>query len=184
MDGVDIRDYLYGHNLDSEKTLAKQRPIFYYCNRNLMAIRYGLYKVHYMTSPIFYNDTMPANVSHYCPNGRPIDDWYVSQTCPGDSLTPQDPPLIYDMATDPFERFPLNETDFTLQLLQDVDQIRAQHISGIFPVPEVVGNYDNDTVPCCDEKCKCDRLRPRELVELDEQQQPEHYTAPSAVDVH
>lgn len=47
-DGIDALDYLLGRQLtDDEAPLAIRRPLFYYCQRKLMAVRYDKYKVRY-----------------------------------------------------------------------------------------------------------------------------------------
>lgn len=61
LDGVDIWPELLGYSSTGgapyndvkhflqREPLSKRRPIFFYCNKNLMAIRYGQYKVIYIT---------------------------------------------------------------------------------------------------------------------------------------
>lgn len=47
LDGIDTTEYFLGEKLnDDEDTLTQMRPIFYYCNRKIMAVRYKHYKVH------------------------------------------------------------------------------------------------------------------------------------------
>ncbi|VDO87974.1 unnamed protein product [Haemonchus placei] len=36
-----------------------------------------LFRIHYRTSPIFYNDTVDPNLPYFCPNGKPRADWLV-----------------------------------------------------------------------------------------------------------
>ncbi|TKR60557.1 hypothetical protein L596_027787 [Steinernema carpocapsae] len=120
LDGVDIWDELRGHDDDRKddwkplyrfwalfaevhpndvrsqyrQSYAEKRPIFFYCNRHLMAIRYGDYKVHYMTSPIFKNFSANPHLDEWCPGGKPKDDWYISQTCPESQLIRHNPPMV------------------------------------------------------------------------------------------
>ncbi|KIH55522.1 hypothetical protein ANCDUO_14320 [Ancylostoma duodenale] len=123
LDGTNIMDELLGVSDESPGYLGRRRPIIYYCNTKLMAIRVGNIKVHYKTSPIFLNDSVDPNLSYFCPNGKPRADWqviwnlYVSQVCPDEHLKVHYPPLVFDLTKDPYERYPLEENDFVLQLI-------------------------------------------------------------------
>ncbi|RCN38168.1 hypothetical protein ANCCAN_15912 [Ancylostoma caninum] len=75
LDGTNIMDELLGVSDESPGYLGRRRPIIYYCNTKLMAIRVGNIKVHYKTSPIFLNDSVDPNLSYFCPNGKPRADW-------------------------------------------------------------------------------------------------------------
>lgn len=167
-----------GNSLLRMPPLSERRPLFFYCNRNLMAIRWSNYKVHYMTSPIFKNFTKDPNLQEFCPGGKPRADWYVSQTCPDSQLIRHDPPLVYDLYRDPFELYPLVENGsdgIVPRVLAKVNHIRAQHRRSIVPVPEQLGHFSRSVMPCCDPpRCKCDRLneaRDAVTVEEEEQQQ-------------
>ncbi|GMT07026.1 hypothetical protein PENTCL1PPCAC_29200, partial [Pristionchus entomophagus] len=117
MDGTNIWDELKGTRpVIKGHSLAMTRPIFYYCNKNLMAVRIGNFKIHYKTSPIFRNGT-DQGTKEWCPGGKPKDDWYVSQKCPDEHLTTHDPPLIYDVVLDPYESYPLEDADLVSQVL-------------------------------------------------------------------
>ncbi|EPB67792.1 arylsulfatase [Ancylostoma ceylanicum] len=116
LDGTNILDELLGVSDESPGYLGRKRPIIYYCNTKLMAIRVGNIKVHYKTSPIFLNDSVDPNLSYFCPNGKPRADWYVSQVCPDEHLKVHYPPLVFDLTKDPYERYPLEENEFVLQV--------------------------------------------------------------------
>ncbi|KAK6051810.1 hypothetical protein COOONC_10686 [Cooperia oncophora] len=36
------------------------------------------FRIHYRTSPIFFNDTMDPNLPYFCPDGKPRADWLVN----------------------------------------------------------------------------------------------------------
>uniref|UniRef100_A0A914EFA0 Sulfatase N-terminal domain-containing protein n=1 Tax=Acrobeloides nanus TaxID=290746 RepID=A0A914EFA0_9BILA len=174
LDGVDIWPELKGISASSPgknyndvrhilgEPLSKRRPIFFYCNRNLMAARYGDYKVHFMTSPIFRNFSQESVrlIEEYCPGGKPKADWYMSQTCPEDQLIKHDPPQLYDLKNDPFELYPLDATKEKLaKIIKDVKAIVKTHRESIVKVPEQLGNFFIGLIPCCSGSptdCSCD----------------------------
>lgn len=84
MDGTDVWYELRGSPKTSysntirqqlKEPLSERRPIFFYCNKHLMAVRFGYYKVHFKTSPIFKNFTVNPLLEENCPGGKPVDDW-------------------------------------------------------------------------------------------------------------
>ncbi|EYC01528.1 hypothetical protein Y032_0106g3741 [Ancylostoma ceylanicum] len=163
LDGTNILEELYGVSKELPGYLGKRRPIFYYCNSNLMAIRIGDYKIHYKTSPIFLNDTVDPNLSYFCPNGKPRADWYVSASCPDEHLTTHDPPSVFDLAKDPYERYALEESDFVKQMRSQGANIVKEHRQTLVPVPIQMGHFDKNVVPCCDPPaCRCDKITRRE----------------------
>uniref|UniRef100_A0A0N5AYY6 Sulfatase domain-containing protein n=1 Tax=Syphacia muris TaxID=451379 RepID=A0A0N5AYY6_9BILA len=165
-DGVNIWEELKGKmssqklTKKGENLLSKIRPIFYYCNEHLMAIRYGQYKIHFKTSPIFKNTSADMYYDTYCPNGKPIDDWYVLQKCPEDKLQVHNPPLIYNLNKDPFEAYPLSSELTDTEAVQRIaEKIRQKHLSTVKPVKQQLGTYSSNVLPCCDPPaCHCDKL--------------------------
>uniref|UniRef100_A0A0N5BLL6 Sulfatase domain-containing protein n=1 Tax=Strongyloides papillosus TaxID=174720 RepID=A0A0N5BLL6_STREA len=171
LDGINIWQELIGkrsnkHNIYNNtedfnylKELSYKRPIFFYCNKHLMAIRRGDFKIHYKTSPIFLNSTEDKNLEDYCPNGKPKKDWYVSQTCPEEDLITHNPPLIYNISKDPYELYPLKNNKVIRMIREVFQDIKNNHISSIIPVSDQLGDYDTNVIPCCDPpKCHCDKL--------------------------
>ncbi|EYC01518.1 hypothetical protein Y032_0106g3738 [Ancylostoma ceylanicum] len=162
LDGTNILEELYGNSKEPPGYLGKRRPIFYYCNSNLMAIRIGDYKIHYKTTPIFLNDTVDPNLSYFCPNGKPRADWYVSCNCPDEHLTTHDPPLVFDLVKDPYERYALEESDFVKEMRAQGAKIVKEHRKTLVPVPIQMGHFNKNVVPCCDPPaCRCDKVTRR-----------------------
>ncbi|KAF8363888.1 sul-2 [Pristionchus pacificus] len=156
--------YLDGANIWSELTGettpdTKKRPIVYYCNTHLMAVRMGRFKVHYKTSPIFLNETASKTLAQWCPDGKPKDDWYVSQKCPESQLTIHDPPLVFDLDVDPYEMYPLVVSERSDKIRFKASEFITYHRSTIVEVPQQLGHYNTSMLPCCDPPaCRCDKL--------------------------
>ncbi|KAJ1373234.1 Sulfatase, variant 2 [Parelaphostrongylus tenuis] len=163
LDGTNILDELWGISQEAPGYLGRRRPIIYYCNTKLMAIRFGNIKIHYRTSPIFYNDTVDPNLSYFCPDGKPRADWYVSQTCPDEHLEVHTPPLVFDLSKDPFERFALEESQPVLEMRALAAEILEAHRESLVPVRSQLGHFDQSLTPCCDPpKCDCNKLQNRQ----------------------
>ncbi|VDN55991.1 unnamed protein product [Dracunculus medinensis] len=165
-DGIDVHEELFGRSnflvgfRNSNFSLAHRRPIFYYCNTHLMAIRFGDYKVHFKTSPIFRNGSNSDRIEELCPGGKPIDDWYVSLTCPEEHLTTHNPPLVYDLNEDVYEMYPLHNAHQQVQEIRmNAIRLKKEHEKTIIKVREQLGNYKLSVLPCCNPpRCECDLL--------------------------
>ncbi|KAK6012423.1 hypothetical protein OSTOST_22432, partial [Ostertagia ostertagi] len=124
-----------------------------------MAIRIGNIKIHYRTSPIFLNDTLDANLPFFCPNGKPRADWYVSQTCPDEQLIMHNPPLVFDLVKDPYERFALEESEYVFEMRALSAQVLREHRESLIPVPNQLGHFNKKLTPCCNPpSCQCDKI--------------------------
>nr|CDJ80216.1 Sulfatase domain containing protein [Haemonchus contortus] len=162
LDGTNILDELLGTSDEPSGYLGRKRPIIYYCNTKLMAIRIGNIKIHYRTSPIFFNDTVDPNLPYFCPNGKPRADWYVSQTCPDEQLIMHNPPLVFDLVKDPYERFALEESEYVLEMRALSAQVLKEHRESLIPVPNQLGHFNKQLTPCCNPpSCQCDRISHR-----------------------
>ncbi|KAK6753309.1 hypothetical protein RB195_012731 [Necator americanus] len=165
LDGTNILDELLGISDEPPGYLGRRRPIIYYCNTKLMAVRIGNIKIHYKTSPIFLNNSIDPNLSHFCPNGKPRADWYVSQVCPDEHLTVHNPPLVFNLIKDPYERFALEGSDFVLQMRSLAAEVLRNHRETLIPVTSQLGHFDKTLTPCCDPPmCRCDKISNRREV--------------------
>ncbi|GMT35428.1 hypothetical protein PFISCL1PPCAC_26725, partial [Pristionchus fissidentatus] len=161
LDGTNIWSELKGKRSKKEKSLSRVRPIFYYCNSHIMAVRFGRHKVHFKTSPIFRNGT-DENTKQWCPGGKPLDDWYVSQKCPEDELILHDPPLVFDVVYDPYEMYPLVDDDIVIPIRELATQKIVEHRFSISPVVQQLGRFNSSVMPCCDPPlCECNKLKKR-----------------------
>lgn len=154
-DGTDVIDHLLGERLDSALDIAQSRPLFFYCNQHLMAVRYRQYKIHFKTS-LFFSD---AQVKDDCVDGVPKGDWYVSQLCLLKDLVEHNPPLVYDLHADAREMYALDiSNNSELQsMLKEVEKAVEAHKNSIDDVPSQLGKFDPKLIPCCNyPKCECD----------------------------
>ncbi|XGW02712.1 hypothetical protein V3C99_014609 [Haemonchus contortus] len=162
LDGTNILDELLGTSDEPSGYLGRKRPIIFYCNTKLMAIRIGNIKIHYRTSPIFLNDTVDPNLPYLCPNGKPRADWYVSQTCPDEQLIVHNPPLVFDLVKDPYELFALEESEYVLEIRAFGAQVLKEHLKSLIPVPNQLGHFNKQLTPCCNPPyCQCDKISHR-----------------------
>ncbi|KAL7070268.1 hypothetical protein ACQ4LE_010179 [Meloidogyne hapla] len=160
MDGVDIWPQLVGLSATNNfknislTPLIERRPIFFYCNEKLLAIRAGKYKVHYMTQLIFRDNV--SSVQENCPGGKPKKEWFVSFFCPDEELVKHDPPLIYDLEKDPYEVYPIVD-DATIKTVTDkASKLINDHRQSIVPVKQQLGDFDDCVWPCYGDNCGCD----------------------------
>uniref|UniRef100_A0AC35F7R0 Sulfatase N-terminal domain-containing protein n=1 Tax=Panagrolaimus sp. PS1159 TaxID=55785 RepID=A0AC35F7R0_9BILA len=173
LDGINVWPELQGYSalngdrfndikhFSSNKPLAERRPIYFYCNKNLMAVRFGDFKVHFKTSPIFRNFTADPKLEEFCPGGKPVDDWYVSQTCPEEQLITHNPPLVYDVTADPYELYPLANEGLNKKIIKKVQQLVNEHQDSIEDVVQQLGFFEKEVVPCCSgnrSNCACDNI--------------------------
>ncbi|KAF8354364.1 hypothetical protein PRIPAC_95987 [Pristionchus pacificus] len=165
-DGTNIWEELKGIRPKNAGSLISKRPIFYYCNAHLMAIRLGRYKIHYKTSPIFRNGTYEGT-KQMCPGGKPLDDWYVSQKCPEEHLTKHDPPLVYDVVFDPYESYPLVDDELLAKIRAQASRKILEHRMSITPVKQQLGHFNASIMPCCNPpSCICNKLKKRPYAQL------------------
>nr|CAD2134205.1 unnamed protein product [Meloidogyne enterolobii] len=159
MDGIDIWPQLLGLSTSKDNKpltpLIDQRPIFFYCNEKLLAIRAGKYKVHYMTQLIFRDNT--SNVQENCPGGKPKKEWFVSFFCPDEELIKHDPPLIYDLDKDPYEVYPIVDEATIKTVTDKASKLIDDHRKSIVPVKQVLGDFDYNGClwPCYGDNCGC-----------------------------
>ncbi|WP_411025338.1 sulfatase-like hydrolase/transferase [Salmonella sp. s55004] len=147
-DGSDSSGVLLG------TTKSTRNSIFFYNRDSLMAVRYGKYKLHYLT----LIDPTPAEMSKKClqPEGYvnkhyfACDGWRSSSDC----VTAHDPPLIYDLEFDPIESFPLDPADY-VKLLRDAGELIKDHNAHLDRPPPLMDEMNDSVTPCCGDSCHC-----------------------------
>eukprot|EP00118_Oscarella_pearsei_P008314 m.42047 g.42047 ORF g.42047 m.42047 type:complete len:497 (+) comp33327_c0_seq1:144-1634(+) len=133
IDGYDLSKILTEETIDSPR-----KTMFYYSGKYLMAVRRGQYKVHFFTMG-----------SHCLPTYHDEDCW--TQT----KLKYHDPPLLFDVNTDPKERDSLNTLLPVYQsIIQGIFNETAEHNKTMtFGPPMIGGKPDKDVFPCCSPSC-------------------------------
>lgn len=147
---IDSKDIL--PLLLQEETSSPHEFMFHYCGDEVHAVRYR---------PRSGNVTWKAHFA--TPNWNPGTEGCAStlSTCLwfGKHVTHHDPPLLYDISSDPYERHPLDTASYQV-LIMTIKQAMDEHMQGIKPVPKQMG-YPNAwwgvrRQPCCNfPYCSC-----------------------------
>ncbi len=89
---------------------------------------------------------------------------FVSQLCPEDDLTKHNPPLVYNLHTDPYEMYPLDDADVADMIEDHIQPIIDKHRKSLqleTTVEQQLGHYTTDVIPCCGgdypNNCYCDQ---------------------------
>ncbi|KAI8483647.1 hypothetical protein Bbelb_385850 [Branchiostoma belcheri] len=98
----------------TSKSTPSPRTLFHYCSDRLMAVRHGEYKAH------FYSMELPVvDYTQACPSGVPTEDYYTSFDCyDTETVTHHNPPLLFNIDTDPGELYPLPINEHTGTLFE------------------------------------------------------------------
>ena len=147
LDGRSLKTVLLGTNTSSPHNF-----LFHYCSSRLMAVRYGSYKVVYVTQQLADVDTYPEKD---CIEGSPKGEIFAGHACVGKGTTVHDPPLIFNVDVDPSEVYPLQVENYK-DMLEKVAAAVKNHAASLKPGTPQIGNHDNVLQPCCDApKCTC-----------------------------
>ncbi|KAM5172606.1 arylsulfatase A isoform 1-T2 [Mantella aurantiaca] len=139
LDGYDLSQLILNHQESPRKT-------FYYFpsdidpNRGIYALRMGKYKAHFYTRGAFHSETTPD------------PDCHVTAL-----LTEHDPPLLYDLHTDPAENYDLLKTFIPRDLEPVVTEILIErdrfHSAMNYAPSEINKGMDPSLRPCCNPEC-------------------------------
>ncbi|XP_024235397.1 arylsulfatase A [Oncorhynchus tshawytscha] len=138
LDGVDMTDILVNHGPSKREAM-----MFYPTDPSekygLFALRLGKYKAHFYTRGAGHSETTPDQDCHII-----------------SFLKPHDPPLLFDLESDPSENYPLSPLGRPdLQaLLQRIGVVKKQfEASMVFGESQIGKGSDPDLEPCCTPHC-------------------------------
>lgn len=77
--------------------------LFHYCSSRVMAVRHGPYKAKLFEEQLPF----PNYTAVHCTAGSPHGEFFQTWNCFGQGVTPQVPPQLFDVESDPSELFPL-----------------------------------------------------------------------------
>ncbi|XP_067889238.1 steryl-sulfatase-like isoform X2 [Heterodontus francisci] len=158
IDGQDLMPLLLGEVQQSEHEF-----LFHYCNSYLSAVRWhprhssSVWKAHFFTPNFYPEGAQGCFDTHVC-------------FCYGGFVSHHDPPLLYNLLTDPTESSPLTPTSEPRyhQILEVMRKAVDEHQETLTPVPNQLSL--NNMIwkpwlqPCCStawQHCHCDEERNR-----------------------
>ncbi|TSK38340.1 Arylsulfatase A [Bagarius yarrelli] len=138
LDGVDMIDILFNHGAGQRKAM------FYYPvdpseKFGVFAVRMGKYKAHYYTRGSAQSETTPDQ-----------DCRVISP------LKYHDPPLLFDLESDPAENYNLSLKDHPelVSVLQDINNLKDEFQASMqFGQSEIGKGTDPNLAPCCKPHC-------------------------------
>eukprot|EP00117_Sycon_ciliatum_P041747 scpid61253/ scgid30482/ Arylsulfatase A; Cerebroside-sulfatase len=131
LDGFDLSDFIAGRSQQSPRD-----HVFYYSGKFLMAARLNQYKAHFYT------------MGSHCHNDYPDVD------CRGSTrLQAHNPPLLFDLYSDPKERYPLDTETYASVATAIHDLVLEHNKTMTFAPPQIGINNSHDNYPCCNPSC-------------------------------
>ncbi|XP_053479504.1 arylsulfatase A [Ictalurus furcatus] len=138
LDGVDMIDILFNHGAGQRKAM------FYYPvdpseKYGVFAVRMGNYKAHYYTMGAAHSETTPDQDCHV-----------ISR------LKYHDPPLLFDLESDPSENYNLSVNDHPelASVLQNIKDLKDRFEASMqFGESEIGKGTDPKLAPCCNPEC-------------------------------
>ncbi|KAF4071982.1 hypothetical protein AMELA_G00269180 [Ameiurus melas] len=138
LDGVDMIDILFNHGAGQRKVM------FYYpvdpsVEYGVFAVRMGNYKAHYYTRGAGHSETTPDQDCHLI-----------------SVLKYHDPPLLFDLESDPSENYKLSVNDHPelASVLQSIKDLKDRFEATMqFGESEILKGTDPKLAPCCNPEC-------------------------------
>ncbi|XP_059362811.1 arylsulfatase A [Carassius carassius] len=134
LDGVDMTNILLNHGA------SKRQTIFYYPTfpsekYSVFAVRWKNFKAHYYTQGAIHSQSTPDS------------------NCSSLFLKRHDPPLLYNLETDPSENYNLNSSKWD-SVLKQIQAVKEQfEASMVFGESEIAKGTDSALEPCCIPNC-------------------------------
>lgn len=139
------------------ETETERGVLFFYCNAQLMAVRYMQYKFHYRTKRLYSQRELNDN----CEGGVPKQNRMDRIGC--SNLMTHDPPLVYDVEVDPGEEYPLSLERLS-DLLGEASSLIREHRRTLGNLREPMLHWQNrhrTLIPCCNPPyCMCNYSKP------------------------
>ena len=157
MDGRDILPTLTlitSENKTQSLRADEKRALFFYCNDKLFSVRYGDFKFHFKTMPVKSKEGYAETCGEA---GFPNDYYFNCLFCFSPCVQQHDPPLIFNLASDPGEIYALNP-DLNQGILQELYAVVEQHESQLVKGPALFTSLSVQSIPCCDRSspgCSC-----------------------------
>ena len=101
LDGVSLLPILTSIIPSEETEIHELLP--FYCSSNLMAVRSGDFKLVYFREQLPFDNYSTV----HCTNGFAHGEFFQTWNCFGNGVTQHDPPLLFNVASDPAERYPI-----------------------------------------------------------------------------
>ncbi|XP_066579871.1 arylsulfatase A [Amia ocellicauda] len=138
LDGYDMSNILFN------KGMSKRNAMFYYPTDpsemySVFAVRLGKYKAHYYTQGAGHSDTTPDHDCHF-----------------DALLKSHDPPLLFDLESDPSENYNLataSHPEYKAVLVKILDAKTQFEKTMVFGESQVGKGSDPALEPCCDPQC-------------------------------
>ncbi|MGH0158457.1 UNVERIFIED_CONTAM: hypothetical protein FKN15_052695 [Acipenser sinensis] len=139
LDGYDMSTILFTSQSSMRKTM------FYYpvdpsIKLGVFAVRYGKYKAHYYTRGSSHSETTPDHDCHITAG-----------------LQAHDPPLLFDLESDPSENYNLMVYDYQPEydlVLKKIQELKAQfEETMVFGESQIGKGSDHSLEPCCNPQC-------------------------------
>ncbi|XP_066541396.1 arylsulfatase A [Hoplias malabaricus] len=138
LDGVDMTDILFNHGQGNREVMFFY-PIDPSEKYSVFAVRWGKYKAHYYTRGAAHSDTTPDQDCHMI-----------------SFLKQHDPPLLFDLHSDPSENYNLSLKDHPelVSVLQKIQGLKEEfEASMVFGESEIAKGSDPQLEPCCTPQC-------------------------------
>ena len=143
-DGTEMFNGQYSQEFDKVDS-SSHRFLPFFCDKTLMAVRYGSYKLHLRIAPLATEEELLMRTH----NGIPLVDWYKSPACTNAKRL--DPPDLYNVEHDPGEQFPLHSYHYSevVQEIYDYIEIYLKSMQHTRPMLLNRRSMSRKVIPCC-----------------------------------